>query len=248
MSVREYGLQFDSPAMYALMVLDTMDARIRKFIGRMAREYVEAFGNSMITKKIYQGCIVDIVGHQTSLDLIELEMLDFDIIMGMDWAISCYAIFYCRAEIVRLHFLGEKISLVIPPEWEINFVIDTLPDIQPISIPPYKMAPAELKELKEKLKDLLDKGFIRLSVSLWGTPVSKVLEDDDLPWLRCLGVRRQGTTLKGPSKGSLRRTLSLNPKTPRKPSTWPKLGDLRMGFTPRRSIHAPWMPSVGQEA
>ncbi|KAH0674488.1 hypothetical protein KY290_024657 [Solanum tuberosum] len=33
------------------------------------------------------------------------------------------------------------------------------------------MAPAELKELKEKLKDLLDKGFIRPSVSPWGAPV-----------------------------------------------------------------------------
>ena len=33
------------------------------------------------------------------------------------------------------------------------------------------MAPAELKELKLQLKDLLDKGFIQPSISLWGTPV-----------------------------------------------------------------------------
>ena len=33
------------------------------------------------------------------------------------------------------------------------------------------MAPAELKELKEKLKDLLDKGFIQPIVSPWGAPV-----------------------------------------------------------------------------
>ena len=46
----------------------------------------------------------------------------------------------------------------IPPEREIEFGIDLLPDTQPISIPPYRMAPAELKELKEQLKDLLDKG------------------------------------------------------------------------------------------
>ena len=36
----------------------------------------------------------------------------------------------------------------IPPEREIEFGIDLLPDTQPISIPPYRMAPAELKELK----------------------------------------------------------------------------------------------------
>lgn len=33
------------------------------------------------------------------------------------------------------------------------------------------MDPVELKELKEKLKDLLDKDFIRLSISPWGAPV-----------------------------------------------------------------------------
>ena len=37
----------------------------------------------------------------------------------------------------------------IPPDREIEFGIDLLPDTQPISIPPYRMAPAELKELKE---------------------------------------------------------------------------------------------------
>ncbi|WMV46128.1 hypothetical protein MTR67_039513 [Solanum verrucosum] len=57
------------------------------------------------------------------------------------------------------------------PEKEINFGIDLLPDSQPISIPPYIIAVAELKELKEKLKDLRDKGFIRPSISPWGAPV-----------------------------------------------------------------------------
>ncbi|KAH0633421.1 hypothetical protein KY284_036207 [Solanum tuberosum] len=56
-------------------------------------------------------------------------------------------------------------------EREIDFGIDLLPDTQPISILPYRMAPTELKELKEQLKDLLDKGFIRPSISPWGAPV-----------------------------------------------------------------------------
>ena len=54
---------------------------------------------------------------------------------------------------------------MVTPEREIDFGIDLLLDTQPISIPPYKMAPAELKKLKDQLKDLLDKGFIRPSVS-----------------------------------------------------------------------------------
>ncbi|WMV55020.1 hypothetical protein MTR67_048405 [Solanum verrucosum] len=53
----------------------------------------------------------------------------------------------------------------VPPEREIDFGIDILPDTCPISLPPYRMTLAELKELKEQLKDLLDKGFIQPSVS-----------------------------------------------------------------------------------
>ena len=53
----------------------------------------------------------------------------------------------------------------ISPKREIDFDIDLLSDTQPISIPPYRMALAELKELKDQLKDLLDKGFIRPSIS-----------------------------------------------------------------------------------
>ncbi|KAF3663435.1 hypothetical protein FXO37_11993 [Capsicum annuum] len=57
----------------------------------------------------------------------------------------------------------------IPPNREINFGIDLLSDTRPIFIPPYRMAPAELKKLKEQLNDLLDKGFIRLSFFPLGT-------------------------------------------------------------------------------
>ncbi|KAH0692437.1 hypothetical protein KY285_019534 [Solanum tuberosum] len=66
----------------------------------------------------------------------------------------------------------------VSPEWEIDFGIDLLPDTQPISIPPYRMAPTELKELKEQLKDFLDKGFIRPSISPWGAPVLFVKKKD----------------------------------------------------------------------
>ena len=66
----------------------------------------------------------------------------------------------------------------IPLKREIDFRIDLLPDTNPISIPPYRMAPAELKELKEQLKDLLDKGFIRPSKSPWGAPVLFVRKKD----------------------------------------------------------------------
>ncbi|WMV51153.1 hypothetical protein MTR67_044538, partial [Solanum verrucosum] len=61
---------------------------------------------------------------------------------------------------------------------KIDFGIDLLPDTQPISIPPYRMAPTELKELKEQLRDLLEKGFIRPSQSPWGASVLFVKKKD----------------------------------------------------------------------
>ncbi|KAI3446801.1 hypothetical protein Pfo_003466 [Paulownia fortunei] len=59
----------------------------------------------------------------------------------------------------------------LPPNREIEFVIDVMPGTTSISKAPYRMAPTELKELKVQLQELLDKGFIRPSYSPWGAPV-----------------------------------------------------------------------------
>nr|GFD46097.1 putative reverse transcriptase domain-containing protein [Tanacetum cinerariifolium] len=53
----------------------------------------------------------------------------------------------------------------IPPVREVKFNIELIPGSEPISKAPYCMAPVELKELKDQLQELLDQGFIRLSVS-----------------------------------------------------------------------------------
>ena len=66
----------------------------------------------------------------------------------------------------------------LPPDKEIEFSVDLLPGSGPISKAPYRMAPTELKELKEQLQELLDKGFIRPSVSPWGAPVLFVKKKD----------------------------------------------------------------------
>ncbi|CAN4099561.1 unnamed protein product [Withania somnifera] len=59
----------------------------------------------------------------------------------------------------------------LPPEHDIDFAIELERGTKPISIPPYRMAPVELREPKVQLRDLLDKGFIPSSVSPWGAPV-----------------------------------------------------------------------------
>ena len=61
---------------------------------------------------------------------------------------------------------------------EIEFTVDILSGTQPISKTPYRMAPAELRELKSQLQELLDKGFVRPSTSPWGAPVLFVKKKD----------------------------------------------------------------------
>ena len=67
----------------------------------------------------------------------------------------------------------------LPLEREIDFPIDLVLGTAPISLPPYRMVPAELKELKTQLQDLVDRRFIRPSISPWGAPVLFVKKKDD---------------------------------------------------------------------
>ena len=77
----------------------------------------------------------------------------------------------------------------LPPEREMEFTIDLIPGIEPISIPPYRMDPTELRELKAQLEELLSKGFIRLRISPWGAPVLFVKKKDESLRL-CIAYRQ----------------------------------------------------------
>ena len=161
------------------------------------------------TKRVYKDCLIVVCGRTMCMDLVELPMHDFDVILGMEWLHSCYACLNCRSRVVKFRFPNEEelvwegynssrpnplisnlkdnklmskgllCNLVsvndfdhnvpsmdsvpvvnefldvfpkdlsgVSPLIEIDFAIDLEPDTKPISIPPYRMAPAELKELK----------------------------------------------------------------------------------------------------
>ncbi|GJR39996.1 putative reverse transcriptase domain-containing protein [Tanacetum coccineum] len=59
----------------------------------------------------------------------------------------------------------------IPPTRQVEFQIDLIPGAAPVARAPYRLAPSEMKELSDQLKELSDKGFIRPSSSPWGAPV-----------------------------------------------------------------------------
>ncbi|WRX14045.1 hypothetical protein QQP08_006532 [Theobroma cacao] len=66
----------------------------------------------------------------------------------------------------------------LPPKREIEFHIDLISETQPISMPLYRMKLAELKELREQLQYLINKGFIHPSGSPWGVLVLFVKKKD----------------------------------------------------------------------
>ena len=172
-------------------------------------------------------------------NLLPIDMIDFDMILGMDWLSSHKATIDCHArnvifgDVLDPEFVYHgskplKSSIIIsalkartlishgcqgflasikdtsmdspdidsipivrefadvfpdelpgvPPTREVEFGIELVPGAEPISKAPYRMAPIELKELKEQLQELLENGFIRPSVSPWGAPVLFVKKKD----------------------------------------------------------------------
>jgi hypothetical protein len=64
-----------------------------------------------------------------------------------------------------------KELLGMPPDREVEFVIDLLPGTTPISKRPYRMSVEELKELKKQLIELQEAGYIRSHSSPCGASV-----------------------------------------------------------------------------
>ena len=63
-------------------------------------------GESVIVEKVYRSCLVTFVGSNTYVDLIILEMVDFDVILGMTWLSPNFALLDCNAKIMTLAKLG----------------------------------------------------------------------------------------------------------------------------------------------
>ena len=68
--------------------------------------------------------------------------------------------------------------LGLPPKRDIDFTIELVPGVAPVSKTPYRMSTLEMIELNMKLQELLDKKYIKSSVSPWGAPVLFVKKKD----------------------------------------------------------------------
>ena len=66
----------------------------------------------------------------------------------------------------------------LPPKRDINFIIEVVPGAAPVYKTAYRMSTLEMLELKMQLQELLEKKYIRPSVSSWGAPVLFVKKKD----------------------------------------------------------------------
>nr|GEX03985.1 reverse transcriptase domain-containing protein [Tanacetum cinerariifolium] len=148
-----------------------------------------------------------IIGLNTILrDLMPVELGSFDVIIGMDWLAKYQAVIVCAEKIVRIPWGNDTLIIhedkseknrlkdvpivrnfleVFPKELSglpstrpVEFQIDLVPGAAPVARPPYRLAPSEMKELAEQLKELSYKGFIRPSSSPWEAPVMFVKKKD----------------------------------------------------------------------
>ncbi|XP_048141432.1 uncharacterized protein LOC125316639 [Rhodamnia argentea] len=155
--------------------------------------------DKVITTLICKECKIFIGRQGKEIDLVVMDLSDFDIIVGMDWLHKMRANVDCFNRVIQFNpsngdsfkFLGSKIGVSIPlisaievckeakieeipvvqkfldvfpeeflglpPKREVEFAIELAPGTEPISRAPYRMALAELKELKVQLRELLDK-------------------------------------------------------------------------------------------
>ncbi|GJS86602.1 putative reverse transcriptase domain-containing protein [Tanacetum coccineum] len=167
---------------------------------------------------IIRGCTLNFLDHPFNINLMPVELGSFDVIIGMDWLSKYHALIDYAEKIVRHNvFLahvttketkdksGEKrledVPIVqdfpevflkdlpgLPPTRQVEFQIDLVPGTAPIARAPYRLAPFEMKELSEQLKEPSDKGFIRPSSSPWGAPVLFVKKKDGSFWM-CIDYR-----------------------------------------------------------
>jgi hypothetical protein len=76
----------------------------------------------------------------------------------------------------------------LPPDRDVEFVIELMPGVGPIAKSLYRMSFDELDELKKLLMKLLEQGFVQPSASPWGSPVLFV-ENKDGTKRMCIDYR-----------------------------------------------------------
>ncbi|GKD65687.1 putative reverse transcriptase domain-containing protein [Tanacetum coccineum] len=136
-------------------------------------------GKVVSTNTILHSCTLVLLNHVFKIDLFPTRLGSFDVIIRMDWLAYHRALINYYKKIVRIPLLNGKILEVQGerPEKDLRSLAcikadeKKLDDIRasPVVRSPYQLAPLEMLELLNQLKELQEKGFIRPSHSPWGS-------------------------------------------------------------------------------
>nr|GFB15253.1 putative reverse transcriptase domain-containing protein [Tanacetum cinerariifolium] len=137
-----------------------------------------ADGKIIGVNTILRGCTLDFLNHPFNIDLMPVPLGSFDVIIGMDWLTEYHAVIVCDEKIVRVPFGNETLNFQGKRNHQVEFQINLVLGAAPIARAPYRLAPAEMKELANQLQELSDKEFIRPSSSPWGASVLFVKKKD----------------------------------------------------------------------
>nr|GEU45709.1 hypothetical protein [Tanacetum cinerariifolium] len=131
-----------------------------------------ADGRIIRLNTILRGCTLNFLNHPFNIDLMPVELGSFEAIISMHWLARYHAVIVYAEKIVRIPW-GNEILIDfsgLSPTQKLEFQIDLIPGVAPIARAPYRLAPSEMKELSDQLKELSEKGFIRPISSPWGAP------------------------------------------------------------------------------
>ncbi|KAJ9567039.1 hypothetical protein OSB04_003005 [Centaurea solstitialis] len=145
-----------------------------------------ANGVTLVADRVFRDCSLVLDNHDFLVDLISIDIRGFDVVIGLHF-FHGYVLDATKEvkKIVKdVPIVGEYPDVFpddlpgLPPDRQVEFRIDLVPGASPIAKTPYRLAPAEMKEMMSQLQELLDKGFIRPSASPWGAPVLFVKKKD----------------------------------------------------------------------
>nr|GEW08924.1 putative reverse transcriptase, RNA-dependent DNA polymerase [Tanacetum cinerariifolium] len=140
-----------------------------------------ANGRISNTNTILRGCTLNLVNHIFEINLMPIKLGMFDVIIGMDWLVKHDVVIVCGEKVVRIPYLSEM--LIVESDkgvsrMKVILCIKALPEAAPVACASYRLAPSEMKDLSVQLQELLEKGFICLSLLLRGAPVLFVKKKD----------------------------------------------------------------------
>ena len=75
-------------------------------------------GESVVPKNMYRNCTIMLPNRVSYVELVELDMFDFDVILGMDWLHVCFASINCRTRVVKFNFPNNPVL-----EWKGRYSI-----------------------------------------------------------------------------------------------------------------------------